>query len=197
MAPRQARSDTRRAIIESAQSLMAHRGYAAVGLNDLLAQAGVPKGSFYHYFSSKDAFGAAMMHDYFVDYLAKLDRTLGEPEMSAAQRLTQYFIDWTATQSADDFQGGCLFVKLGAEVADLSESMRDELQSGIGGIIDRLERAIDLGIADGSIVAGFGARATAELLLDVWIGASTVAKIDRSGAPLSSARAATQHLLSS
>jgi TetR/AcrR family transcriptional repressor of nem operon len=70
-------TDTRRAILDAAQRIMAHKGYAAVGINEVLAGAGVPKGSFYHYFASKDAFGEAMMKSYFQEYLADMDRILG------------------------------------------------------------------------------------------------------------------------
>lgn len=56
--------DTRQSILDTAQRVMAHKGFAAVGLNEVLAEAGVPKGSFYHYFASKDAFGEALMKNY-------------------------------------------------------------------------------------------------------------------------------------
>jgi TetR/AcrR family transcriptional repressor of nem operon len=52
------------------------KGYAAVGLNEILAAAGVPKGSFYHYFESKDAFGEALLESYFETYLEDLDAML-------------------------------------------------------------------------------------------------------------------------
>src|SRR5689334_11959269 len=62
-------TDTRRIILDTAQRIMAHKGYSAVGINEVLAEAGVPKGSFYHYFPSKDAFGEAILKSYFADYL--------------------------------------------------------------------------------------------------------------------------------
>ena len=40
---------------------MGRKGYSGVGLTEILTAAGVPKGSFYHYFASKDAFGEAMV----------------------------------------------------------------------------------------------------------------------------------------
>lgn len=38
--------DTRRSILDAAQRIMAHKGFAAVGINEVLSEAGVPKGSF-------------------------------------------------------------------------------------------------------------------------------------------------------
>jgi len=62
--------DVRENILATGQRLMAGKGFSAVGLNEILADAGVPKGSFYHYFGSKDAFGEALLEHYFEAYLA-------------------------------------------------------------------------------------------------------------------------------
>ena len=174
---------------------MAQKGYAAVGLTEVLTAARVPKGSFYHYFGSKDAFGEALMQAYFVDYLADMDRDFGDGSVPAADRLLTYLQRWRDTQTLDDCQGRCLAVKLGAEVADLSESMRAALVDGTGGIIDRLERILRRGVEDGSLVVGADLRSTAEVVYDAWLGASVLAKIHRSPAPLDRAMAVTRHLL--
>lgn len=187
--------DTRRSILDAAQRIMSHKGFAAVGINEVLSEAGVPKGSFYHYFTSKDAFGEAMMRSYFTDYLADMDRILGEAGPTPAQRLMNYWQSWRETQSLDECQGKCLAVKLGAEVADLSESMRLALKDGTTAIIDRLERAIAAGLEDGSLTVDDDARTTAEALYDMWLGASVMAKIHRDIGPLTTATTVTRQLL--
>lgn len=187
--------DTRRTILDAAQRIMAHKGFAAVGLNEVLKEAGVPKGSFYHWFSSRDAFGAALMESYFRDYLADMDRMFTEPNRSSAQRLMRYWQHWRETQSTDDCQGRCLAVKLGTEVADLSESMRKELETGTTAIVDRLERVITAGVADGSLSIDDTARTTAEVLYDAWLGASVMAKIHRRPDPLDRAMTVTRQTL--
>lgn len=186
---------TRQAIIDSAQRAMAHKGYTGVGLNAVLADAGVPKGSFYHYFASKDACGEAVLEHYFADYLAGMDATFADPDTDAAGRLMAYWADWRVTQSFDDCQGKCLAVKLGAEVADLSEPMRLALKRGTAGIVERLERAIRAGATDGSLTVGMDPGRLAPALYDLWLGASVIAKIHRSTAPLDDAEAATRQLL--
>ncbi|HEX6342143.1 TetR/AcrR family transcriptional regulator [Umezawaea sp.] len=188
-------TDTRRGILDAAQRIMAHKGYAAVGINEVLAEAKVPKGSFYHYFSSKDAFGEAMMKSYFQEYLADMERVLEQGGRSAAERLMTYWQQWYDTQSVDECHGRCLAVKLGAEVSDLSEAMRLALKEGTTAIVDRLERTIDQGLRDGSLTITGQARATAEVLYNTWLGASVMAKIHRSGAPLDTTMAATRLLL--
>jgi TetR/AcrR family transcriptional regulator, transcriptional repressor for nem operon len=187
--------DTRRSILDAAQRIMAHKGFAAVGINEVLSEAGVPKGSFYHYFNSKDSFGEAMMKAYFTDYLADMDRILAQPGLTSAQRLMNYWQNWRETQSVDECQGKCLAVKLGAEVADLSESMRLALKEGTTAIVDRLERIIDSGIGDGSLSIDGDARATAQVLYEMWLGASVMAKIHRDISPLDTTTAITRRLL--
>ncbi|WP_405610465.1 TetR/AcrR family transcriptional regulator [Streptomyces sp. NBC_01508] len=190
--------DTRRSILDAAQRIMAHKGFAAVGINEVLSEAGVPKGSFYHYFGSKDAFGEAMMRSYFADYLADMDRTLAEPGLTSAQRLMNYWQNWRETQGVDECQGKCLVVKLGAEVSDLSETMRLALKEGTTAAVDRLERTIAAGRKDGSLTVDTtdgDPRATAQILYDMWLGASIVAKIHRDISHLDTTTAATRRLL--
>ncbi len=190
-----ATADARRSILDAGRRIMVHKGYAAVGLTEVLSEARVPKGSFYHYFESKDAFGEAMMQAYFVEYLADMDRILADRTVSAADRIFAYLQQWSDTETLDDGQGRCLAVKLGAEVADLSDSMRVALVEGTNAIIDRLEEAVRLGIEDQSLVVHADPRSTAEVVYDAWLGASILAKIHRSAAPLDRAMAVTRDLL--
>ncbi len=182
-------------MLDAGRRVMSHKGYAAVGLNEVLSEAGVPKGSFYHYFGSKDAFGQAMMQGYFIEYLADMDRIFADRTVTAADRLFAYLRHWSDTETLADGLGRCLAVKLGAEVADLSDSMRVALVEGTNGIVDRLERLFRLGIEDQSLVFLADPRSTAEVVYDAWLGASILAKIHRSAAPLDRAMAVTRDLL--
>ncbi|MET9827677.1 MULTISPECIES: TetR/AcrR family transcriptional regulator [Streptomyces] len=187
--------DTRRSILDAAQRIMARKGFSAVGINEVLTAAGVPKGSFYHFFGSKDAFGEAMIRAYFTDYLADMDRILAQPGLTPAQRLMNYWQNWRETQSVDECQGKCLAVKLGAEVADLSEAMRIALKEGTTAVIDRLERTITAGLKDGSITVDATPRETAQALYGMWLGASVMTKIHRDIGQLDTTMTVTRQLL--
>jgi TetR/AcrR family transcriptional repressor of nem operon len=188
-------SDVRETILETGQRIMAGKGFSAVGLNEILTAAGVPKGSFYHYFGSKDAFGEALLERYFEDYLAGLDKTLSQPGMTMAQRLMSYWREWQETQSFFDCQGRCLAVKLGAEVADLSETMRLALKRGTSGITSRLARAIATGVAEGSLSIDEDPGRVAESLYQLWLGASVMVKIVRNTEPFETAMMTTLQIL--
>ncbi|WNL47164.1 TetR/AcrR family transcriptional regulator [Dyella sp. BiH032] len=187
-------TDVRQHILDVARPLLLRKGFTAVGLAEVLAAARVPKGSFYHYFGSKEAFGQAVLQGYFDDYLARTDVLLAQ-RGTAARRLLAYFNDWLESQTGDDAQSRCLAVKLGAEVCDLSESMRAALERGTGGVIARLARCIEEGRADGSLAPPPDAHAAAAMLYQSWLGASLLAKISRHRAPLDTAMAGTRQLL--
>lgn len=187
-------TDVRRHILDVAHPLLLRKGFTAVGLAEVLAAAQVPKGSFYHYFGSKEAFGEAVLDSYFDDYLARAESLLTAPG-TAAQRLLAYFQDWLDSQTGDDAQSRCLVVKLGAEVCDLSESMRAALQRGTQSVIGRLARCIESGAADGSLPAVADAPALAGALYQNWLGASLLAKICRDRAPLDRTMADTRQQL--
>lgn len=174
---------------------MGGKGFSAVGLNEVLSAAGVPKGSFYHYFGSKEAFGEALLDDYFAAYLADMDRIFTTSGSNRAQQLDAYFSAWKESQSFEDCQGKCLAVKLGAEVADLSQGMRAVLQRGTAGIIARLARVLEAGAAEGSLAFTGTPGAVAQSLYELWLGASLMVKIVRSSQPFDNAAQATRQML--
>ena len=188
-------TDVRSTILAVGQRIMSGKGFSAVGLNEILTEAKVPKGSFYHYFGSKDAFGEALLSSYFDDYLAEMDTILGQSGQPLAARLTAYFDAWLANQSFMDCQGKCLAVKLAAEVADLSETMRAVLNSGTAAIIARLATALEEGAADGSLAIDDTPGQVAASLYQLWLGASVMVKIVRGAAPFDSAMSMTRRML--
>jgi len=186
--------DVRKHILDVAYPLMLRKGFTGVGLAEVLSSAQVPKGSFYHYFGSKEAFGEAVLEAYFSDYLRHVEALMAQPG-SGAQRLLAYFDDWREAQTGSDPDGRCLVVKLGAEVCDLSESMRAALERGTGAVIARLAQCIERGRGDGSLAAAPDPLTAAQTLYQTWIGASLLAKIQRSSASMDRAMSTTRLLL--
>ncbi|TAL56790.1 TetR/AcrR family transcriptional regulator [Pandoraea sp.] len=188
-------AEMRQHILDTAKPIMLRKGFTGVGLNEILATAGIPKGSFYHYFGSKEAFGEALLNAYFTDYLDHVDQLLMRDAGTGAQRLMRYWADWHAMQSGGAPDRKCLVVKLGAEVCDLSEAMRAALERGTAQIVERLARCIEAGQGDGSLDAGIEPYATAATLYELWLGATLLEKIRRDGRPLDVALDATRQML--
>ncbi|MBO0369778.1 TetR/AcrR family transcriptional regulator [Pseudomonas putida] len=191
---KKSQSDMRQHIIDVARSLMTQKGYTAVGLTELLATAGVPKGSFYHYFRSKEEFGQALLEDYFSEYLGRVD-SLTHAQGTAAERLLGYLRYWAQTQAFEHADQKCLVVKLGAEVCDLSEDMRSVLVTGTAQIIQRITSMVEQGQADGSISAASPPTVLAEGIYQLWLGASLLVKVTHSAQPFDVAMTNSQRLL--
>ena len=186
--------DMRQHIIDVAKTLMTHKGYTAVGLMEVLTTAGVPKGSFYHYFRSKEEFGQALLEEYFQDYIGRVDIVMAA-QGTGAERLIGYLSYWAKTQAFDHPEEKCLVVKLGAEVCDLSEDMRSVLEAGTALIIQRITRCIEQGMADGSITSTQNAETLAESLYQLWLGASLLVKVRNTTAAFETALNTSKRLL--
>ncbi|WP_198034140.1 TetR/AcrR family transcriptional regulator [Acidihalobacter ferrooxydans] len=186
--------DTRQRILDSGHRIMAAEGFSSVGLNKILQAAGVPKGSFYHYFKSKEQFGQSLLEDYFRHYLALMDQSFSDANVPALQRLMGYWEHWLSNYESTCQDQQCLVVKLSAEVADLSESMRLTLRDGTDRIIGRLAKCIADGVADKSLPA-LDPLPVATLLYELWLGASLLTKLHRNSEPLVKALETTRQLL--
>jgi TetR/AcrR family transcriptional repressor of nem operon len=191
----QKNAGTRQNILDAGYRIMAAKGFSAVGLNEILTTASVPKGSFYNYFSSKEAFGEALLDYYFDDYLAEMNALFARKDLTIQQRLMAYFRQWRDNQSFEDCQGKCLAVKLGAEVADLSEAMRNALRRGTAAITQHIAAAIKEGVAEGSLKTENDPDALAQSLYQLWLGASVMVKIMRDAQPFDAAMLTTEKLL--
>lgn len=187
--------NVKQTILSAAQVLIRKKGFSAVGLNEVLQSAQVPKGSFYHYFSSKDAFGVALLDNYFDTYLQEMAAIFERPALTEPEKLTLYFRQWTDHQTKEIDAGKCLAVKLGAEVADLSEPMRQALQRGTARIIEGIAAAISRGVLEASLKPTDYPQRVALQLYSLWLGASVMAKITGNVSPFDEARAMTQHVL--
>lgn len=187
-------TDTRQHIIDVARAIITHKGYSAVGLSEIVQAAGIPKGSFYYYFKSKEEFAEALLAHYFSHYLQEADNQLSGAG-TARERLLRYFAFWKTTQGADLPESKCLVVKLGAEVCDQYDSMRGVLATGTHEIVARISACILQGQQDGSLSGDEDAKDLAEELYQLWLGASLMAKIHDPDTSFDKAMNATKRLL--
>lgn len=186
--------DTRQHILETGHRIMVNKGFSGVGLNEILQTAGVPKGSFYHYFKSKEQFGQALLEDYFAHYEAFIAQLFDQQQLSARERLMGYWEHWLNGYNGTCTDQECLVVKLSAEVADLSESMRLTLRDGTNRIIRHLADCMAAGMQDGSLPI-LDPVPTATQLYELWLGASLLTKLHRNSQPLEQALAMTRDVL--
>ena len=187
---------TRQQILDTARPIIAGKGFAAVGLSEILAAAGVPKGSFYHWFRSKEQFGEALLEGHFAVYLHEVDITLADPARPARERLLAFFERWHALQSGGDLRSRCLVVKLSAEVSDLSEPMRAALERGMAQVLARLADCLADGRAQGEFDVATDPEDAAQDLYQQWLGATLMSRVQRRAEPLDRALARLRQRLS-
>lgn len=190
-------TDTREHILSTAEPLVLGKGFTALGLTELLSAAGVPKGSFYHYFRSKEQFGQALLERYFTNYDARLASHFAAEPGRMRDRLLSYFAGWITQACQADSHGSCLAVKLAGEVCDLSEPMREALAVGMAQVCARLADAIARAAAEGSLAACADPAALADALYAMWLGAALRTKVMRDSSPLVRALADTEQRLAS
>lgn len=196
-------TNTRDHILDCGERLISIKGFVGVGLSEILSAAGVPKGSFYHYFNSKERFGEVLLTRYIDTYLERLDALFKPDGRPARQRLMTYWSYWNVSQCdigaancAPETTGSkCLIVKLSAEVADISEAMRLTLRGGTDRVVARIAQCLEDARADGSVASSLDAPATALTLYELWLGASLLAKLRRDGSPFEHALMASEQLL--
>lgn len=181
--PRPANPEVRRRLLAAGLELVHARGFAGSGVKDVTDAAGVPKGSFYAYFASKEAFAAAILEHYWADIETRLLPML-DADGSTQERITRFFHALADEHESGDFLLGCLVGNLSLELGGASEPVRTELIS----ILDRWDEALGACVlsgqrASGDIRTDVDAGELASQLLEAWEGAALRGKVTRSRTP--------------
>lgn len=175
---------TKDLLLEAGRTTFLHKGYNNAGIESILQAAGVPKGSFYYYFSSKEDFGLAVLDRFARCYDENLDRTLGDPAVSPLQRLRNYLESVIGRLEADDCRKGCLIGNLSQEMADQSEAFRARLEEIFEKWVDRYASCLSEAQQLGEVAPDLDTRKLAEFCLNGWQGSMLRAKTMRSVSPL-------------
>lgn len=125
-APRR-RGTHKERLLTSGVRLFYARGYQGTTVDAILADAEVPKGSFYHHFGSKEAFGAAVLERYVVAQELLLRRWMTRDDLPVPVRLARYHQELVDRFIASDWRQPCLAGKLSNELAFSSEVFRRKL----------------------------------------------------------------------
>lgn len=162
-----AQADTRALLIRTGLAALTETGYSPMGLDAILRSAGVTKGSFYHYFDSKQAFGLALIDAYADYFAAKLERWFSDRSLAPLQRLLAFVDDAKAGMRRHGFRRGCLIGNLGQEMSALPEAFRARLIAVFEDWQTRTAHCLDAAVQAGQIRPQ---RPTQELAALFWIG---------------------------
>jgi TetR/AcrR family transcriptional regulator, transcriptional repressor for nem operon len=175
------RPSVKEEIVQAAVKMLHERGFNATGVQDITDAAGVPKGSFYNHFESKEALGLEALERYWDGALASLE-TLKDENVPPLVRLKSYFRRLSEVARRVRYRPGCMIGNLSVEMSDQSPAIRERLASMLAKWSRAIEQCVKAAQADGSMRRDLEAKAVAAFLLNSWEGAVMRAKVDRSDA---------------
>lgn len=158
-------------ILKIGVSLIAKKGYHAVGLNEILQTANIPKGSFYYYFKNKEDFGLQVIEKFSADGLVGLDIALGDSSKNCKERIIQFFQDVNKLYTDKDFKEGCLLGNSSIELADKSDTFATVVNKELKKFEDRFETVVKEGQEEGSIKSDKTPKDVADFIVTNWHGA--------------------------
>ncbi len=158
-------------ILEIGTNLILKNGYHSVGLNKILKEANIPKGSFYYYFKSKEDFGLQVIRYYSKKSLTILKNYLEDDTKSHKDRIISFFEDMKKVYEAKDFKEGCLLGNCSTELSDFSESFSNSVANELSIWQVNFENCIQEGQIMGNIKADESAKTVSDFILTMWEGA--------------------------
>jgi TetR/AcrR family transcriptional repressor of nem operon len=178
------KTDTKQKILETGAELIHLKGFNHTGLQEILNAAGVPKGSFYNYFNSKEDFGLQVI-DHFAGYYTFITRPiLEDPALSPLQkikRLLEWFMEFFKSK---DYAFGCPIGNLAQEMGDLSPAFRNKLRSALDIMVDSYSGVLAEAQEEGEISQRLDVREAAYFLVSSWHGALMHMKAIKGPEPL-------------
>ena len=175
--------DTKQQLLEQGMAMLLRHGYHDLGITAVLEATGIPKGSFYHHFSSKEDFGLQVIDLYMQGVHEGLDHFLGDQSVPPLDRVRRFF---EATESKYRGEGylGCLLGGLGQELSGVSEAFRRKVEWCFAEIARRIAECLEEAIRRRELAKGTNPRAMADLLVNCWEGAALRTRLRRDPAPL-------------
>ena len=167
-------TDTYEKLLDAALRLMLSKGYPATTVDEICAEAGVSKGSFYHFFKTKEALGLAAIERF---YQRGQHELLNGPFTEIEDPVERAFgyLDHVEARSTSLWTDGCLLGSFALELADTNPAVREEVSR----MFEQLARqmaSVLRPIADRAGESGPTATALAEMFLSLLEGSIVLAR---------------------
>ncbi len=174
---------TRQLLLEKGIELLLQHGYHDLGIAALLQATNIPKGSFYHHFTSKQDYALQVIDLYMQDVHAGLEQCLGDTGHPPLERIRLFF---EASEEKYRTQGylGCLLGGLGQELSGVSEVFRLKVEQCLDQIAGRLADCLREAVSRAELPPNVQPEKLAELLVNCWEGAALRTRLRRDPAPL-------------
>ncbi len=168
--------DARTRLLDAALRLIRERGFAATSVDDLCTAAGVTKGSYFHHFKTKEAFGVAAARH----WIGMTDGFFAAAPYHAPDDPLDRVLAYVAFRHSiigdDVVDFSCLVGTMAQETHATSPAIREACGESIFGHASTLEADIAAAIARYGISGGWSAESLARHTQTVIQGAFVLAK---------------------
>jgi len=179
------KDDKRAAILDAGAALMLRKGYHGTGIQKIVDAAGVPKGSFYNYFKSKEDFALAAMEFTSHDHIEGFETALTTGSPSPQQRIIDSYADMAAVYEASrNYTTGCFVGNLCQELADTNAAVAEKAEYLFRIYTSALARCIRSAQDAGEVNREADPDRLAEAIFNSWEGAILRMKSSRNIQPL-------------
>jgi TetR/AcrR family transcriptional repressor of nem operon len=176
--------DVRERLLEAGVQTFSKSGFNGCSVQDITDAAGVPKGSFYNHFESKEALGAAALEHYWIEASCDRLQILTHAEITPCQRLRTYFEQAAAEIAQLGFTCGCLVGNMAAELSDHSPIIATQLSVIYAGWSLLVANCIREAQSAHEITSDADPELLAAFVLNAWQGAVLRARIEKADRPL-------------
>lgn len=180
-----ARNEKHELILAKGAQVMIRRGYHGTGVLEIVQAAGVPKGSFYHYFSSKEDFALQALEHLYQPRLERYQAALMEASLSPRTRIVAYYSELVAhfaRQERPEYH--CFIGSLSFEMAELSQPIGQQVEAILLRSVRVLASCLEQARCVGEIDRDADCLALAEFIGNAWEGALLRMKVGSTVAPL-------------
>lgn len=176
---------TKRRLLEAGLGMLLERGYHDLGIQALLDETGIPRGSFYHHFENKEEFALQVIDRYMDDVHAGLDECLGDTARPPLDRVRRFF-EGSRDKYRDEGYLGCLLGGVGQELSGTSDVFRRKIEACFTEIAGRIAACLEEACGRGDLPPETDCEQMADLLIDCWEGAALRTRLRCDPAPLNS-----------
>ncbi len=176
---------TRERMLDAGLRMLLRHGYNDLGIQAILKETCMPKGSFYHHFASKEDFALQVVDRYMDDVHNCLDASLGDHSLAPLARIRKFF-ETTRDKYREDGYLGCMLGGLGQELSGVSPVFQERIATCLGIIAERIAACMEEAQDSGDLPAGAEPRHLANLMVDCWEGAALRSRLRRDPTSLDS-----------
>ncbi|MDD2320979.1 MAG: TetR family transcriptional regulator C-terminal domain-containing protein [Geobacteraceae bacterium] len=172
-------------IVQAGLDIILSKGFNATGVEAILKQANVPKGSFYNFFSSKEEFGLAIIDRYIAEINSRIFQPiLEEDSLPPLQRIRKCFESLISLFESNDCSKGCLIGNLSLEMSDQYEKVRQRLDLVLQRWADIYAALLLQAKRENALPSELDVEMLAENMIASYEGALLRAKVKKSSEPL-------------